>query len=145
MNLDEEADESVETDQPAEPTFVYDADRIAAATGPKSTPEPRLRSMVRNDTGCYQERPPKRVIQAVVHAGALRHFDSPRLGAPRLHHFDGSQAQLARRAPERGPLPRPRVLEGDHASIVRHQSFLSAALYYGLVPPDAVDAAAARR
>ena len=131
MNTDEEADESVETDQ-------Y-ADRIAAATGPKGTPEPRLRSMVRNDTGCYQERPPKRIVQAVVHAGALRHFDSPRLGAPRLHHFDGSQAQLARRAPERGPLPRPRVLEGDHASIVRHQSFLSAALY-GLVPLDAIDA-----
>ena len=40
---------------------------------------------------------------------------------------------------ERGPLPRPRVLEGDHASIVRHQSFLSAALY-GLVPLDAIDA-----
>ena len=66
-------------------------------------------------------------------------FDSPRLGAPRLHHFDGSQAQLARRAPERGALPRPRVLEGYHASIVRHQSFLSAALY-GLVPLDAIDA-----
>ena len=110
MNTDEEADESVETDQPAEPTFVYEADfhvaghpglnhnsiyvgplhpwltsiersngivlgryadRIAAATGPKGTPEPRLRSMVRNDTGCYQERPSKRVVQAVVHAGAL--------------------------------------------------------------------------
>ena len=26
MNTDEEADESVETDQPAEPTFVYEAD-----------------------------------------------------------------------------------------------------------------------
>ena len=81
------------------------------------------------------------LVSAAVsrHAGALRHFDSPRLGAPRLHHFDGSQAQFPRRSPERSPLPRPRVLEGDHASIVRHQSFLSAALY-GLVPLDAIDA-----
>ena len=143
MNTDEEADESVETDQPAEPTFVYEADfHIGGHPGLNYNSiyvgplHPWLTSIERSDGMLHPF--------GLSDAGALRDFDSPRLGAPRLHHFDGSQAQLARRAPERGPLPRPRVLEGDHASIVRHQSFLSAALY-GLVPLDAIDATPARR
>ena len=138
MNTDEEADESVETDQPAEPTFVYEADfHIGGHPGLNYNSiyvgplHPWLTSIERSD--------------GMLHPFGLSEdaFEG-RLSAPRLHHFDGSQAQLARRAPERGPLPRPRVLEGDHASIVRHQSFLSAALY-GLGPPlDAVYAAPAR-
>ena len=89
------------------------------------------------------EAEPTFVYEADFHIG----------GHPGLHHFDGSQAQQARRASKRGPLPRPRVLGGDLISIVRSQSFIPCSACAekkksdseGLVPLDAVDATPTRR